>query len=202
LNSAKRQRILDGILEAVGSGGYDGTPVSAVLERAGVHRHAFYASFGSKQECFELAYAQGLARLERTVVGAARAAPDWRGRLRAGLCALLGFLDAEPTVGRALIVEVHSGGDAAQAERDAALRRAAAFLAEGREAAREAADSPPAPAIAPEAIASGIHQLLHSRLAAGESGGFAALLPELMFVAVLPYYGPDAAREEMRASTP
>ncbi len=186
------------MLEAVGNGGYDSTPLSAVLERAGVHRHAFYASFGSKQECFELAYAQGLERLERTVVGAGRAVPDWRGRLRAGLCALLDFLDAEPTVGRALIVEVHSGGAAAQAERDAALRRAAGFLAEGREAAGALDGAPHAPAIAPEAIASGIHKLLHSRLAAGESSGFAELLPELMFVAVLPYYGADAARAELR----
>jgi AcrR family transcriptional regulator len=184
------------MLEAVGSDGYEAASVAAVTERAGVHRQAFYGNFGSKQECFELAYAQGLERLESTVVEAARREEEWLGQLRAGLGALLDFLDAEPAVGRALIVEVQAGGGGALAERDAALTRAMDFLARGREAGARVPGAPTAPPIAPEATASGIHKLLHSRLAAGERDGFRKLLPELMFVSVLPYFGPAAARAE------
>jgi hypothetical protein len=41
--------------------------------------------------------------------------------------------------------------------------------------------------------------VIHSRLAAGTSGGFRELLPEFMYFAVLPYYGAEVARAEMRA---
>jgi AcrR family transcriptional regulator len=190
------------MLEAVGSEGYAGTSVAVVAERAGMHRQAFYDNFGSKQECFELAYAQGLERLESRVVEAARGEDGWLAQLRAGLGSLLAFLDAEPAVGRALIVEVQAGGGPALAERDAALGRAMAFLARGREEAAGVPGAPTAPPIAPEATASGIHKLLHSRLAAGERGGFLELLPELMFVAVLPYFGPGMARAEMDGRAP
>jgi hypothetical protein len=172
LNSAKRQRILDGMLGA------------------------------RRGEGFELAYAQGLEWLESSVVEAARAEEDWLAQLRAGLGALLAFLDAEPDVGRALIVEVQTWGGAALAERDAALTRAMDFLAGGRKAAASVPDAPSAPPIAAEATASGIHKLLHSRLAAGQREGFQELLPELMFVAVLPYFGAEAARAELDAAAP
>jgi hypothetical protein len=170
LNPEKRQRILDGMIEGAGSEGY------------------------------ELAYAQGLEWLESTVVEAGRGQDGWLAQLRAGMGALLGFLDAEPAVGRELIVGVQAGGSAVLAERDAALTRAMDFLAGGREAAAGMEGAPTAPPIAAEATASGIHKLLHSRLAAGEHNGFQELLPELMFVAVLPYFGPAAARAEMDGS--
>jgi AcrR family transcriptional regulator len=189
--------VLDGMLEAVGSDGYEATSVAAVSARADVHRQAFYDTFGSKQECFGLAYAHGLELVEAVMVESARRERDWLGRLRAGLRALLGFLDAEPAVGRALIVEVQAGGGAALSEREAAMTRAMDFLAGGREAARAVPGTPTAPPIAPEAIASGIHEVLRSRLAGSEANGFRELLPELMFVAVLPYFGPEAARAEM-----
>ncbi len=56
-----------------------------------------------------------------------------------------------------------------------------------------------APAISAEAVVAGILAVLHSRLAGGESQRFLRLLPELMYLAVLPYFGADAAAAEMRA---
>lgn len=153
-------------------------------------------------EAFDLAWSEGLEWVESTMVEAGSGEEEWLGQLRAGLGALLDFLDAEPAVGRALIVDVQAGDGAALAERDAALTRAMDFLARGREAAAGVPGAPTAPPIAAEATVSGIHKLLHSRLAAGERGGFRELLPELMFVAVLPYFGPGAARAEMDGSAP
>jgi hypothetical protein len=55
-----------------------------------------------------------------------------------------------------------------------------------------------APAIAAEAVVAGILAVLHTRLAASKTEGFIRLLPELMYLAVLPYFGPEAAAAEMR----
>lgn len=183
------------MLEAAGAEGYERTSVRSVLERAGLYRQAFYDSFADKEDCYLQALDTEVERVEALMVVAAGGGRAWCARLRAGLCALLEFLDAEPDVGRAIVVEVHAAGPLALARRRVAMERAARQIDRARE---EGGDS--APAIAAEAIAAGIHAVLHARLAARRDGGFARLLPELMYVAVLPYFGPDAAAEELRWS--
>jgi AcrR family transcriptional regulator len=194
---SKRERILAGMLEAVGEVGYEGTSVRTVLDRTDLYRQAFYDHFSAKEDCYLQAYDAAVARIEAGLRDAAAGEREWRGQLRAGLGALLDFLDAEADVGRALIVEVHPAGGKALARRAAAMRRARDFLERGRAAASRNGFEPPT--IAAEAVVSGIHSIIHSRLAAGENEGFRELLGELMYVAVLPYFGPRSARDEMLA---
>jgi AcrR family transcriptional regulator len=186
------------MLEAVGTEGFERTSVRTVLGRTGVYRQAFYDNFADKDDCYLQAYDAGVQRVEGLILAATAAEADWTGQLRAGLDALLDFLDAEPDAGRALIVEVHAAGPAALAKRAAALARVSAFLDRAREVTAELT-SPPA--IAGEGIAAGIHSVIHSRLAAGGSNGFRQLLPEFMYFAVLPYFGAERAGAEMRAAT-
>jgi AcrR family transcriptional regulator len=194
-NQSKRQQILTGMLEAVGDVGYDRTSVRTVLDRTGLYRQAFYDNFTSKQDCYLQAYDERLTRIEAEMRAAACQEEAWRGQLRSGLGALLDSIDAEPKVARALVVEVHPAGEEAVAKHTAALARSHAFLDRARDDPEATAQA--APAITSEAIASGIHVVLHSRLAAGDRNGFRHLLPELMYIAVLPYFGGAAAREEM-----
>ncbi len=184
------------MLEAVGADGYENTSVRSVLARSGLYRQAFYDHFRDKEDCYLQAYDAALVGIEAEVRSAAVVAEDWRGELRAGLATLLGFFDAEPDVSRALIVEVHAAGEPALAKRDAAIVRAREEIDRGRDASA-GATSPPL--IAAEAAASGIHAVVHSRLAAGSRGGFRQLLPEFMYVVVLPFFGPEAAKAEMSA---
>jgi AcrR family transcriptional regulator len=183
------------MLEAVGDAGYDRTSVRTVLDRTGLYRQAFYDDFASKQDCYLQAYDDALGRIETGMLAAASQHEVWRDQLRAGLGALLDFIDSDPLAARALIVEVHPAGEEAVAKHTAALARSHAFLDRARESP-EATEA--APAITSEAIASGVHVVLHSRLAAGDRGGFHLLLSELMYIAVLPYFGGAAARAEMR----
>jgi AcrR family transcriptional regulator len=196
---SKRQAILEGMLEAVGAEGYEHTSVRTVLARTGVYRQAFYDNFADKDDCYLQAYDLGVERLEGLLVEAAAGKDAWTDRLRAGLGALLDFLDAEPDVGRALVVEVHTAGGEALAKRAAAMQRLTDFVDGAREAAAEEGESPPA--IAPEGVTAGIHALIHSRLAAKADGGFRELLPEFMYFAVLPYFGAEVAGAEMQAAS-
>ena len=192
----KRQAILAGMLEAVGAEGYDRTSVRTVLDRTGVYRQAFYDNFADKDDCYLQAYDAGVERVEALLVAAAAEEAGWRGQLRAGLAALLDFLDTEPDVGRALIVEVHAAGTEALQKRAAVMGRVHAFLDRARE--EGGGESPPL--IAGEGVAAGIHAMIHSRLASGADGGFRPLLPEFMYFAVLPYFGAEAAAAEMQAA--
>jgi len=197
VNSSKREKILEGMLEAVGAEGYDGTSVRTVLDRTGLYRQAFYDHFADKDACYLAALEMGIARLEAVVARGAASEESWRGRLRAGLGALLDRLDAEPDFGRGVIVEVHAAGSQALARRAEALKRAADFIDLAR---LDAGESESPPQIAPEGIVAGIHAIIHSRLSTGATEGFRALLPEFMYFAVLPYFGADAAGAEMQAA--
>jgi AcrR family transcriptional regulator len=195
VSSPKRQAILEGMLEAVGAEGYERTSVRTVLDRTGAYRQAFYDNFGDKDDCYLQAFDAGVKRVEGLMADAAAGEATWTGKLRAGLGALLEFLDGEPDVGRALIVEVHAAGPQALARRTATMDRVNAFLDQARAEAGETESPPP---IAGEGIAAGIHAIVHSRLATGAQDGFRQLLPELMYFAVLPYFGAERAGAEMR----
>ena len=197
VSSPKRQRILEGMLEAVGAEGYEQTSVRTVLDRTGVYRQAFYDNFADKDVCYREAFDVGVARVEALVIAAAASEETWRGRLRAGLGALLDFLEAEPDVGRALIVEVHAAGPEALAKRGEAMQRIVGFVDSARTEVGEA-EAPPA--IAAEGIVAGIHAVVHSRLSTHSTDGFRGLLPEFMYFAVLPYFGAEVASAEMQAA--
>ena len=197
VDSPKRERILEGMLRAVGAEGYDATSVRTVLDRTGLYRQAFYDEFADKDACYLAALEMGTARLEATVVHAAASQEDWRGRLRGGLAGLLDALDADPDLGRGVVVGVHSAGPEALAIRAKAMKRAAEFIDLAR---AEVEESEEPPQIAPEGIVAGIHAIVHSRLSTGATEGFRRLLPEFMYFAVLPYFGAEAAGEEMRAA--
>ncbi|HYH54327.1 MAG TPA: TetR/AcrR family transcriptional regulator [Solirubrobacterales bacterium] len=198
MSAPKRQAMLLGMLEAVGAEGYERTSVRTVLDRAGVYRQAFYDNFTDKDDCYLQAYDAGLGRLEALMVAAAAGEGAWIGKLRAGLGAMLDFVDAEPNICRALVVEVHAAGPPALAKRTAAMARGNSFLDQARE---QADDSGVAPAIAGEGVAAGIHAVIHSRLAGGGDGGFRQLLPEFMYFAVLPFFGAAVAAGEMQATS-
>jgi AcrR family transcriptional regulator len=196
-SSPKRERILEGMLEAVGADGYDATSVRTVLDRAGLYRQAFYDNFTDRDSCYLEAFDAGVARAEGIVTTAAADEETWRGRLRAGLGALLDLLEAEPDVGRALIVEVHAAGPAALEKRAEAMKRIAAFVDRAR---LETGESESPPRIAAEGVVAGIHAVVHSRLSNREDQGLRGLLPEFMYFAVLPYFGVEAAGAEMQAA--
>lgn len=197
VTSAKRERILEGMLDAVGSSGYDGTSVRTVLTRTGLYRQAFYDNFPDKDACYLEAFDFGVARMEALVVAAAASEESWQGKLRAGLGAFLEALDREPDIGRALIVEVHAAGPEPLERRAETMKRIADFIDSAREVPGEGESPPP---IAPEGIVAGIHAIVHARLATGANEGFRELLPEFMYFAVLPYFGSEVAEAEMQAA--
>jgi hypothetical protein len=185
------------MLEVVGTNGYDAASVRMVLDLTGLYRQAFYDEFADLDVCYLEAFDFGVARLEAVARSAGATEESWQGQLRAGLGALLAALDADPDLGRALIVEVHAAGPEGLKRRSQAMKRITDFIDLARGASGEAGSPPP---IAAEGIAAGMHAVVHARLAAGEDGGFRELLPEFMYFAVLPYFGAEMAGAEMQAA--
>jgi AcrR family transcriptional regulator len=185
------------MLEVVGTTGYEVASVRMVLDRTGLYRQAFYDNFADKDACYLDAFDLGVSRLEAIATAAAAPEESWLGRLRAGLGVLLDTLDAEPVLGRALVVEVHAAGPEGLERRSKAMKRVTDFIDSARHDP-DGSESPPP--IAAEGIVAGMHAVVHARLAAGEEGGFRQLLPEFMYFATLPYFGADVASAQMQAA--
>lgn len=191
--NGKRERILQGMLEAVGTQGYERTSVQDAVAEAGLYRQAFYDSFEDKEDCYLQAIDAGSAWIELAMRETAMGETTWRGQLRGALSGLLAFLEEQPAVARAVLVEVHAAGPRAVEKRTEAMERAVVMMDRAREESTGMA-----PEIAAEAVVAGILAVLHTRLSGDQTSDFMRLLPELMYLAVLPYFGPDAAAAEMR----
>lgn len=197
VDSPKRQRILEGMLDVVGERGYETASVRMVLDSTGLYRQAFYDNFADKDVCYLEALDLGIAQMETVARDAASPEEGWRRRLRAGLGALLNALEADPGLGRALVVEVHAAGQQALERRSEAMKRITDFIDSAR---HETAGGEAPPPIAAEGIVAGMHAVVHAKLAAGDESGFRDLLPDFMYFAALPYFGAEIADQEMQAA--
>ncbi|MFE3191590.1 TetR/AcrR family transcriptional regulator [Nocardia sp. NPDC059240] len=118
--AAQRDRILLAMAEAMTENGYVGTPVAAVIKRAGVSRETFYEQFRSKEDCFEAAYERAVELMLTGVLAATGAEFDGETRTeRMGrlLGAYLDALAGQPAYARLFLVEVYAVGTEAIARR-------------------------------------------------------------------------------------
>jgi AcrR family transcriptional regulator len=197
VSAVQRERLLAAMLRATAQLGYREVSVQDVLERAGVSRPTFYEHFENKEDCFLAAFDSAATRL-RERLAAAEGAQDtesWRDRLRLSLEELLRFVIEEPDAAMSLIVDARAACPSALARRDELLDHFASCL-DSQVRAESAADAAPS-AIAAAGIVGGIEALLYARLNRGEADDVESLLPSLMYFAVLPYEGHEAASEEL-----
>jgi AcrR family transcriptional regulator len=199
VRAVQRERVLAAALRATAELGYREVSVKDVLDRAGVSRPTFYEHFANKEDCFLAALDAAALRL-RTRLDAVAGEGDesWRDRLRLELEELLRFVEEEADAAMALVVDARAASTAALLRRDELLDHFAACI--DRQVRDGLPDLPPPSSIAAAGIVGGIEAVLYSRLQRGDCDDFMSLLPSLMYFAVLPYEGHEAANEEMTAA--
>jgi AcrR family transcriptional regulator len=195
VSAVQRQRLLAAMLRATAELGYREVSVQDVLDRAGVSRPTFYEHFENKEDCFLAAFDAAAARLRQRLDSAGEEGETWRERLRLALEELLRFVAEEPDAAMSLIVDARAACAPALLRRDELLDHFASCL-DTQVRAETPADTPPS-AIAAAGIVGGIEALLYSRINRGETDDLESLLPSLMYFAVLPYEGHEAASEEL-----
>jgi AcrR family transcriptional regulator len=189
---SQRNRILGAMVELAGSKGYHDTSVTDVIGRAGVTRKAFYKLFEDKESCFIAAYGRELARILTLTLEAFETQDEWADRVRAALSALLHALAREPTVARLCFIEVMAAGPNAIAARNEAMRGFTIVFDTGR-----LQDDRERPAALALNMVGGMSEIVHREIAAGKAEELPEVLPDLMYTAVLPILGPEAAEREL-----
>jgi len=198
VRAIQRERLIAAMLDAAATRGYRETNVQDVIERAGVSRPTFYEHFTNKDDCFLASFDTGARRLQARVTAAAAEGGGWRERLRRALAAVLAFAVAEPQTARTLVVEARAASGEAPQRRIELLDGFATCLdATARELLPHHPDRSP---LVAAGVVGGIESVLYARLCRGVAEEIETLLPSLMYFAVLPYEGQEAASEELAAA--
>jgi hypothetical protein len=124
---------------------------------------------------------------------------EWRDRLRAVAHEMLRFLCEDPKRARMMTVDVLSAGERAQLIRDRGMQGLIELIDQGRQ---ELADPDSMSRAIAEGIGGAIYHRIHVAVAAGRYDALEPMVPELMYNAVLPYLGTEAAMEELSIPPP
>lgn len=181
-----------------GTRGYAETSVEMLCEHASTRRSHFERCFAGKEDCFLSVHDEVAAEFCERVLAAYAGPSSWHDRIWAAGWAAMRFLAEDAARARFLVVEVNGTGNGAQARRDLALQRLADILDGGRQEL-EKPDS--VSRCTAEIVAGAIYGTLLGRIEEGCLERGDDFLPELVYMAVMPYLGSRAAEDELLVQT-
>jgi AcrR family transcriptional regulator len=160
----QRARMIGALTEVTRERGVGGVTVAHVVARSGVSRRTFYELFEDRDDCFLAAFDVAVERAAQRVLPAYNAGGVWRERIRAGLEALLEFVEDEPGLGALCIVDALAAGPRASEHRAQLVSRLIDAVDEGR---AEAKGSAAPTRLTAEGVVGAVLAVLYARLAAG-----------------------------------
>lgn len=197
--TAEQANLREALLDLCVERGYADLRLEDLLERAGADPAAFHRSYVDLDAFFAVVLGQVYAEFFVRAQAAVAEETGWRDRMRATGYALLRYLREDERVARLAAVEAQHAGEGSQQLFLETFNRLVDLIDEGS-AEASGPDSPS------RATALGVGGVMFARIqeavAAGELGLGEEEIPELMYAAVFPYLGADAAEEELRIPPP
>jgi AcrR family transcriptional regulator len=192
-------RLREALLDLCVERGYADLRLEDLLERAEVDAADFHRRYADLNAYFSAVLGQAYSEFFEVAQAAVAGQVGWRDRMRATAYALLRFLRADERVARLAAVEAQHGGERALRLFVETFNRLVDLIDEGS----AEAGGPDSPS---RATAVGIGGVLFARIqeavAEGELGLGEEEIPQLMYAAVFPYFGAEAADEELRIPPP
>jgi AcrR family transcriptional regulator len=189
-----RHRIVAATVFLIGTRGYESTSIELVCEQARTRRAHFDRCFAGMEDCFLSVHDEVSAELCERVDVAHAGADSWHDRVWAAGWAAMRFFGEDPARARFLVAEINGAGNAAQARRDRILQRIADIVDGGREELEEPGSVSRCTA---EIVAGAIYGTVLSKIESGCLERGDDFLPELVYMAVMPYLGSRAAEDEL-----
>jgi AcrR family transcriptional regulator len=193
------RRLREALLDLCVERGYADLSLEELLERAGLDRAAFSRHYADLDACFAAVLEEVYAEFFVLATAAVAGESGWRDRMRATAYALLRFLRSDERVARLAAVEAQHAGEGAQRLFLETFNRLVDLIDEGS----AEADGPDSPS---RATALGVGGVVFARIQEAVAEGELSLgeeeIPELMYAAVFPYLGAEAAQEELRTPPP
>ncbi len=191
---SQRQRIIDAMIDSCAEKAYATTTIADIVKRAGISRTTFYKRFPNKRACFDGALAFCLETVRAAAIESYDPSDSPPQALRKAAAAMLELLAARPGLAQLVM------GDAVTVE-PAVVVRYRSWIVPAVEGLWEAAGEPPRPYADP-ALAFGRAQVLvFSQIVAGRAAQLPELLPEIVYIALLPLVGHEEAARQAQVAT-
>ena len=185
---SQRERIVDATAAIVAEKGFAGLTIPEIARRANVSHQTFYEMYPTKHDAFLGAQKVGMHQALLVTAEAYEAhEQDWPRAVAAGLSALIDYLSSEPAHAHLSLVDTFAASPEALEIRDSALHAFAAYLGPGYGLAPKDIE---VPAIAAEAIAGGIWQVLHHYIENERIGELPDVAPQIIYMALTPFLAP------------
>lgn len=189
----QRQRIIDAMIDSCAEKTYAATTITDIVSRARISRTTFYKQFDDKRACFDAAIGHCIEQLQEVAASAHDREDAPADAVRKGTSAVIQALAERPGLAQLLT------GDAIAVDPRVieCYRKATIPALEGlfaREGAAQAYSDP--------RLAFGKAQvLILNQIAIGEADRLPELLPEIVYLAVSPFGGHEAALQQSQLAS-
>jgi AcrR family transcriptional regulator len=185
-----RGRIMFATAQTIAERGYAAATIAEITKLAGVDGRAFYRLFNDKQEVFDAIYEQGLQYTMARVARAYFAGESWPERMWEALRVITQSAQSNPAGTNLGLIAAYAVSPAAAQRAEDARATFTVFLQEGYR--YEQHDGQPS-AVALEAIAASVFELVYRRARERASRDTARLLPHLAHLCLTPFMGVEDA---------
>jgi AcrR family transcriptional regulator len=182
------------MVEMVAGHGFEAVDIRAVCARAEVGRTHFDRCFADLEDCFLGLHDEVMEELCARVDAACDGRQSWHDRIWAAGLASMRFLQEDSARARFLVVAVNGAGEGAQSRRDRIVQRIADFLDGGR---GEVGGRRPVSRATAEIAAGAVYGTVMTKVQSGSVERDEEFLPELIYLATMPYLGSRAAEDEL-----
>ena len=185
----QRRRIIDALVASCAEKTYPATTIADIVSRASISRTTFYKRFTDKRECFDAAVEFCVKELRTAAVNSHSADDAPADAVRKATAAMLDLMAAEPAVAQLIL------GEAAAVE-PGVIERYRMILIPAIEHLFEAAGEPTCLHSDPRLAFGRAQVLVFDLVATGRAQELPDLLPEIIYIALLPFAGHEVAREQ------
>lgn len=196
----EREAMLDAVIELVVERDFEGVSAEAIAERSGAGIDDFRREFADVTDCTLEAYWRATEDFTDLVQDAFESEGPWRDSLRASAYTAARWIRDNPLIVEFGTVRMFRTGLFAQAQRESHLH----LMVDLIDCARQELEDPESMSrSAAESVFGSIYERLVK--AQGEGGGVGPpenFVPELMYLAVRPYFGHEVAQEELEIPPP
>ncbi|HTD09878.1 MAG TPA: TetR/AcrR family transcriptional regulator [Solirubrobacteraceae bacterium] len=185
-----RGRIMFATAQVIAERGYTAATIADITKLAGVDGRAFYRLFNDKQEVFDAIYEHGLQHTMATVARAYFAGDPWPERMWEALRVIAQSAQSNPAGTNLGLIAAYAVSPAAAQRAEDARATFTLFLQEGYRYEQQGGQPS---ALALEAIAASVFELVYRRARERASRDTARLLPHLAHLCLTPFMGVEDA---------
>ena len=182
------------MVEIVAEHGFSAVDIETICERAQVGRAHFDRCFADLEDCFLGLHDEVMEELCARVDASCEGREAWHDRIWAAGMAAMRYLQENSARARFLVVAVNGAGSGAQSRRDRIVERIADFLDGGR---GEVEGGRSMSRCTAEIAAGAVYGTILSKVESGSIERGEEFLPELIYLATMPYLGARAAEDEL-----